>query len=53
MPCNFLGHLILLLYTVCHGAQLEGCRGIFEEGTKLLGGRLDALVNNAGKLASS
>ncbi len=29
--------------------QLEGCKAIIEEGVKLLGGRLDALVNNAGE----
>lgn len=31
--------------------QLDGCRGVMEEGVQLLGGRLDVLVNNAGEPA--
>lgn len=31
--------------------QVEGCRDTVSEGVQLLGGRLDALVNNAGQLS--
>ncbi|EIE23332.1 NAD(P)-binding protein [Coccomyxa subellipsoidea C-169] len=34
-------------------STLEGCKAIIEEGVKLLGGRLDALVNNAGAYSVS
>jgi NAD(P)-dependent dehydrogenase (short-subunit alcohol dehydrogenase family) len=45
--CTFPGeHLPKTLFLYL---QLDGCKATIEEGVKLLGGRLDALVNNAGK----